>query len=89
MSYGCIGQCGSSSLTSRGQTAADGAIETGLTDAWVGVQHTAQLHLTQPCDLGVETPLVLERQLITVQHQGAQAALEPVLGSGRGPCSTL
>ncbi|TNN65358.1 hypothetical protein EYF80_024394 [Liparis tanakae] len=70
--------------TSGGQAAAHGPVEAGLADAGIRVEHAAQLHLAQPGDLGVAAPLVLQRQLVAVQHQRAQASLEAVLGSRRG-----
>lgn len=55
--------------TSRGQTAADGSVEAGLTDAWIWIKHATQLDLVQPGYLSVVAPLILEWQLITVEHQ--------------------
>lgn len=49
-----------STQTSRGQTAADGSVEAGLTDTWVWVKNAAQLDFAQPGDLSVTAPLVLE-----------------------------
>lgn len=59
----------SSTQTSRGQAAADGSVEAGLTHTGIWIQNAAQLDLTQPGDLGVTTPLVLQWQLVPVQHQ--------------------
>lgn len=78
-----------SSQTSRGQAAADGSVEAGLADTRVWVKDAAQLDFTQAGDLGVTAPLVLQRKLVTVQHQRAQTALETILGSWRDPRSTL
>lgn len=75
--------------TSRGQAAADGSIEAGLADARIGVKNTTQLDLAEPGYLSVTAPLVLEGQLIAVQGQRAQAALEAVLSPRRAPPSTL
>ena len=73
-----------STQTSRGQAAAHGSVEAGLTDAWIRIKHAAQLDLAQAGDLGITAPLILERQLVTVQPQRAQASLESVLGSWLG-----
>lgn len=58
-----------STQTSRGQAAADGSVEAGLTDTRVWVKDAAQLDFTEAGDLGVTAPLVLEWKLVTVQHQ--------------------
>lgn len=79
----------SSTQTSRGQAAADGSVEARLTNTWIWIKNAAQLDLTQPGDLSVTAPLVLQRQLVPVQHQWAQAALKTILGSGWAPCTTV
>lgn len=55
--------------TSRGHAATDGSVEAGLTDTWIRIEHAAQFHLTQPGYLRITAPLILEWQLVTVQHQ--------------------
>lgn len=75
--------------TSRGKATADCSVEAGLTDAWIWIKHTAQFDLAEPCYLSITAPFILERQLISVQHQRAQAPLEAVLSSRRAPCATL
>lgn len=58
-----------SKQTSRGQAAAHGSVEAGLTDTWIRIKHAAQLDLAQPGYLGIAAPLILEWQLVAVQHQ--------------------
>lgn len=79
----------SSTHTSRGQAAADGPVEARLADAWIWIEHTAQFDLTQPSYLSVTASLILEWQLVTVQHQWAQAALKAILCSRWVPRSTV
>ena len=65
-------------LTTRWQTCAGGAVEAGLFEAGVGVEHAAQLQLREAHHLGVARTLVLQRQLVVVEHHRVQAALEAV-----------
>ena len=71
--------------TPRGQAVADGSVQAGLVDTGVGVEDAAQLHLTQAGYLSVTAPLVLEGQLVPIQYQRTQTALEAILGPWRDP----
>lgn len=53
-------------LTSRGQAAAYGSVEAGLTDTGVRVQHTAQLDVAQTGYLSMAAPFILKWQFVTV-----------------------
>lgn len=77
------------SQTSWRQAAAESSIEAGPADARIWIKHAAQLDLAKPSYLSVTAPFILEWQLITVQHQWAQASLEAILCSLRAPCSTV
>lgn len=63
-------------LTARGQAGASGSVATGLLKAGVRIKNAAQLQLCQPYYLCIARAFVLQRQLIVVQHDRVQAALE-------------
>ena len=63
-------------LTTRGQAGAGGSVATGLLQAGVRKQDAAQLQLRQAHHLCVARALVLQWQLVVIQHHRVQAALE-------------
>lgn len=63
-------------LTARGQAGASGSIATGLLKAGVRIKDAAQLQLGQSHHFCVARAFVLQRQLVVVQHDRVQAALE-------------
>lgn len=63
-------------LTTRGQTGANGSIATRLLQAGIGVEDAAQLQLCQSHHLCIARAFVLQWQLIVIQHDRVQAALE-------------
>lgn len=70
-------------LTTREQACTGRSILAGCSQAGVGVQYAAQLHLAKSSHLCISAPLVLQRQLVSIQHSRAQAALEAVLRARR------
>lgn len=80
LSIGCK-KCNNSAVlhpTSRGQTGAGASVAAGLCPAGVWVQDTAQLQLGQAHHLGVTRALILQRQLVVVEHHRVQTALKPL-----------
>lgn len=69
----CLHKC---ALTARGQVAAAAPMQTGAALASVGVEHTAELQFSQTHYLSEAAALVLEGQLVLIEHHGVQTALE-------------
>ena len=63
-------------LTSGGQAGAAASVLAGPALTGVGIEHAAQLQLGQAHHLGEAAALVLQRQLVVIQHHRVQAALE-------------
>lgn len=63
-------------LTTRGQACASGSIAARLLQAGIRIEDAAQLHLCQSNHLCIARAFVLQWQLIVVQHDRVQAALE-------------
>lgn len=55
-------------LTTRGQAGASGSIAAGLLQARVWVEDAAELQLRESHHLRIAGALVLQRQLVVVQH---------------------
>lgn len=65
-----------SALTPGGQAGAAAPVLAGAALARVRVEHAAQLQLSQAHHLGEAAALVLQGQLVVIQHHRVQAALE-------------
>lgn len=63
-------------LTTRGQAGARSSVAAGLLQASIRVDDAAQLQLRQSHHLGVVRAFVLQGQLVVVEHDRVQAALE-------------
>lgn len=67
---------GAGALTPGGQAGAAAPVLTRAALAGIGVEHAAQLQLGQAHHLREAAALVLQRELVVVQHHRVQAALE-------------